>query len=220
MAADSIRGVLAAAAERYGLGLDAAALDRLEQYIALIFRWQRIANLTAAKRPASFVREHVVDCLAVVPHLGDGSVLDVGSGAGLPGLVIAICEPERAVTLLEARAKRVRFLTQAVIELGLRRVAVSAGRAEDFRPPEPYDWIIARAFGSFSEFARVTRSAQGPGTQLVAMKAAIAPTELAEFDAATIEIKKLDVPGMRERHLLLLRSASASSPQEGDGLVP
>lgn len=202
MAGGRVPDLLSAAAARYGLALDAQALGRLERYVALVMRWQRIANLTAAGDAATFVREHVVDCLAVVPALADGALLDVGSGAGLPGVVIAICQPERPVTLLEARAKRARFLTQVAIELGLTRVSVVNARAESWRPAAPCAAIISRAFGSLAEFARATAGAQGPQTLLYAMKATLDAAELAACPGA--RRIALEVPGYRERCLVVM----------------
>ncbi len=222
MAAESIRSVLQAAAERYALTLTTAQFERLERYVTMVYRWQRIANLTAASGPASFVREHVVDCLAVLPHLQAGRLLDVGSGAGLPGLVIAICDPERPVVLLEARAKRARFLTQAVIELGLASVEVVNLRAEQFEPAQPCAVIVARALGALSEFAAVTRAAHSSTTLLYAMKAGVDADELAQVGAA--RVIPLVVPGYRERHLVVMSCNMSVNgggyPGEAGGVVP
>lgn len=218
MAAGNTKSVLAAAAERYALALADEQLERLERYVEMVFRWQRIANLTAAAGPASFVREHVVDCLAVLPHLPPGRLLDVGSGAGLPGIVIAVCEPVRPVTLLEARAKRARFLTQAAIELDLAAVDVVNARAERFRPAAPYAVIITRAFGSLADFAAVTSGAQGAATELLAMKAAVLADELTQVGPS--RVIPLTVPGFRERQLVAISCSVPGRAGEAGGLVP
>jgi len=210
---EAARGaVLEAAARSYGLGLAADARERLVRYCALVMKWQRVTNLTGAADALAFAREHVVDCLALLPHLGPGSLLDVGSGAGLPGLVVAAVQPQRPVTLLEPRGKRVRFLEQARIELALDAVTVVAGRAEAHHPVAPYRYVVTRAFSSLAGILAATRHLLGPDTELLAMKAEVDGGELAAagVDAPALEMVMLDVPGYRERRLLRLAGARVS----------
>lgn len=204
---------LARAAGSLGVELDAERLERFMRYAALVNRWRAIANLTTAATPERFLREHVVDCLSLVPHVPGPRVLDVGSGAGLPGIVLAIANPALDIALLEPRAKRARFLTQARIELGLERVAVVSERVEAHSPVAPYDDIVTRALGPFAGFVRATRHLHAPGTRLTAMKARF---DAAEFDASSgvpdaapaaavgVSVIPLTVPGYRDRCLVTL----------------
>ena len=213
-----IPALLAAAARRYSVALSAAQLAQLESYIALVQKWGRIANLTGTTNAPTFARQHVVDSLAVVPHVGRGRLLDVGSGNGLPGIVLAIALPELAVTLLEPRAKRARFLTQARIDLQLRNLEVVRARVEAFAPAQPYDTLIARAFGALAEYLDATRALRGPRTRTLAMKGQL---DAAEFAACALPPNALtsialDVPGYADRHLVVLEAGAAAA----SGFVP
>jgi 16S rRNA (guanine527-N7)-methyltransferase len=114
---------------------DADTVGRLVAWLALHGRWSRVANLTGTRDPLELVDLHLTDCAAIVPLLPPGRLLDVGSGSGLPGLVVAALEPMRPMILLDAAHKRTRFLDQAVLELGLEAVTVVTGRCEDFAAP-------------------------------------------------------------------------------------
>ena len=210
--------LLNAAATRYGFTLCAAQLAQLEGYVTLVQKWARIANLTGSTNALSFARQHVVDSLAVVPHVGHGRLLDVGSGNGLPGMVLAIALPGLAVTLLEPRAKRARFLTQARIDLQLPNVEVVRARVEAFAPAQPYDTLIARAFGALVEFLDATRALRGPRTRILAMKGRL---DAAEFAACALQRGALtsialEVPGYADRHLVVLEPDAAAA----SGFVP
>jgi 16S rRNA (guanine527-N7)-methyltransferase len=176
-----------------------------------------VANLTGADSALAFAREQVVDSLAVVPHVGAGRLLDVGSGNGLPGIVLAIARPALAVTLLEPRAKRARFLTQVRIELGLANVEVVCARVEDHHPLQAYDTLIARAFAALPDFVAATRHLLRPGTRLLAMKGQLDARELAAcgLPLAALKTLTLNVPGYAERHLVMVDAGSATS-----GFVP
>ena len=211
--ANPVRALLGQAAASYGLALSDTQLDQLERYIAMVMSWGRVANLTGAASALAFAREHVVDSLAVVPHVGTGCVLDVGSGNGLPGVVLAIALPALAVTLLEPRAKRARFLTQVRIELTLTNVEVVCARVEDHRPAAGYDALIARAFAALPEFITASRTLRGPHTRLLAMKGQLDEAELAAcgLPEAMLKVIALDVPGYAERHLVVVTGDAAAS---------
>lgn len=211
--ANPVRVLLAQAAASYGFGLSDAQLDQLDRYSAMVMSWGRVANLTGAASVLAFAREQVVDSMAVVPHAGTGRLLDVGSGNGLPGVVLAIALPELAVTLLEPRAKRARFLTQVRIELALANVEVVCARVEDHRPLLAYDTLIARAFAALPEFVTASRGLRGPGTRLLAMKGQLDRAELAAcgLPTAALEVIALDVPGYAERHLVVVDADAAAS---------
>jgi 16S rRNA (guanine527-N7)-methyltransferase len=204
VADEEVRAVLSRAAAALDIGLAEAGLEALEAYGALVGRWQHVTNLTGARDAAQFAREHVVDCLALAPHLTAGRVLDVGSGAGLPGIVIAIARPDLALTLLEPRARRARFLTQVAIELALPNVEVVCARAETYRGTDIYDYVVSRAFGSLAAFVAAVLPQCSPQTTLIAMKAAIDAADLmaAEQLVGPAAVVRLEVPGFANRHLV------------------
>ena len=213
MSAESEIGALfSAAADAYGFSLSELQLAQLARYVAMIMRWGRIANLTGAGTAMAFAREQVVDCLAVVPFAGHGRLLDVGSGNGLPGVVLAIVLPALSVTLLEPRAKRARFLTQVRIDLGLTNVQIICARVEDHRPLQPYDTVLARAFGALAQFFAASRASRGPHTRLLAMKAHLEPTELADcgMPATALRSIPLAVPGYAARHLVVVEAGAVT----------
>jgi 16S rRNA (guanine527-N7)-methyltransferase len=206
----SAREELVAGAAALGVALPQGATERLLAHVALIEKWNRVYNLTAVREPARMVAQHLLDSLAVVPHLRPGRLLDVGSGAGLPGLPIAIACPDRPVTLVEVIGKKAAFLRQAVIELGLANVDVVAERVEAWAPPAGYDVVISRAFADIPEFVNVAGRHVAPGGELAAMKGVHPFEELAQLPVAfrLREIVALQVPGLdAQRHLALLDRA-------------
>lgn len=197
---------IAALGEALGVSLTPDSAAALARYVELVFRWQRIANLTGAADPETFIREHLADCLAVLPHIGEGPLADIGSGSGLPGLVLAIVRPDIPVALVEPRGKRARFLEQVRIDLRLAHVAVHAMRVEAWRPLIPVDALICRAFSSLPDFVSATRHLQRPGLRLLAMKGELPASELDDLEARgfTVEARSLTVPGWSQRHLVTL----------------
>ena len=200
-----------------GVVLDASQLSQLERFVSLLARWNAIHNLTAVDTPQQMVTHHLLDSLAIVPTLlrlapsASARVLDVGSGGGLPGFPIAIARPEWAVTLIDKVAKKVAFLTQAKLELGLANVEPIHGRVESLARPARFDLIVSRAFSSLDEFTRLTQGLLAPGGAWVAMKGVVPTAELAALartqpSVELIETVKLDVPRLAaERHLLVLK---------------
>jgi len=180
---------------------------RLAVYIALLTRWNRAYNLSAVREPAAMVSRHILDSLAIRPWVQGVRLLDLGSGAGLPGLVLAVAEPQWAVTLLDSNSKKTRFLRQAVIELGLDNVQVVQARAGDWRANEPFTSITARAF---SELATVWVHAApnlAPEGRLLAMTAHSQQEALAAVAKAGLSCREiqLDVPGAAgDRRLIVL----------------
>lgn len=219
---EDIATLLARAAAGYGFALDAEQCAALTGYAALVAKWQRVVNLTGTAEPLAFARAHIVDCLALVPWLGPGSLLDVGSGAGLPGVVLAVADRARPITLLEPRAKRARFLTQVCIELGLAHVAVVQQRVADHRPVAPYRYVVTRAFSALAGFVQATRHLHAPGTTLLAMTAAVPATAMAALGAApgSVAAHALRVPGYRVRSLVSIDCAGLPAAEAGARLVP
>ena len=204
---------LAALAERIPLPLSAAQSNVLIRYLALLQRWNATYNLTAVREPAQMLTQHLVDCLAVISplrrHCGDMPlrVLDVGSGGGLPGVVIAALNPQMAVTCVDSVGKKTAFMQQAAAELGLRNLQAQHARVEQLKA-EPFQLITSRAFASLSDFALLTRSLLAPGGIWMAMKGKTPDAELADLpkEVAVFHVEQLDVPDLAaERCLVWMR---------------
>jgi 16S rRNA (guanine527-N7)-methyltransferase len=164
---------IARRAESAGLALTAAEIDALAHFVELLLRWNRVYNLTGPLRTLrDLVDRHLLESLALRPLLEGERVADVGSGAGLPGLPLAITEPRRRFTLIESRAKRVRFLRHVVAELALTNTEVAHGRAELLRPDRPFDTVLARAVAPPAELLTICRPLTAPGSVLLLLTAA------------------------------------------------
>ena len=199
-------------------GLDALALplvdeaqDKLLAYLELLAKWNKTYNLTAIRDPGKMISLHLLDSLAVLPHLPSGPLADVGSGGGLPGIPIAIAQPARRVTLNDASHKKSAFLQQAIIELRLSNAQVHVGRAQAWRPAEKFACVIARGVAELAQFIAVCRHLVAPGGVLAAMKGAYPAAELERVPAHADchDVRRLAVPLLdAERHLVLCRCAS------------
>lgn len=191
------------------LALRAGAREQLLEYVALLVKWNRTYNLTAIREPLAMVEHHLLDSLVVLPHLpvprSRAMLADAGSGAGLPGIPIAIAQPGWRVALADSSQKKSAFLRQAVIELGLGNVEVHEGRVQAWRPAALFDVVISRAFAGLAEFIAACRHLVAPGGVLAAMKGA-PPAELGK----ECKLIRLRVPRLEaQRHLVL---CPASSP--------
>lgn len=191
-----------------GLGLPRAARDRLIAYAGLLVKWNKVYNLTAIRDPQQIVTHHLLDSLAVVPHLGGaGHIADIGSGGGLPGIVLAIACPHLSVCSIEAVGKKASFQQQVRIELGLDNFSVQAGRVESVEVDPPCDAVIARAFSSLADFVGLTRHLLRDGGRWLAMKGVYPADELAVLPSGVrvLDSIPLDVPGLEaERNLIVL----------------
>ena len=195
------------------LPLPSGASGKLMAYLGLLAKWNKTYNLTAIRDPLQGVSHHLLDSLAVIRDLSvcPGTLADVGSGGGLPGIPIAIAEPARRVTLNDASEKKGAFLRQAVIELGLSNATVHVGRVEDWRPSEGFAVVISRGFASLVDFLASCRHLAAPSGVLAAMKGTYPRDELAQVpaDCDCREVKRLKVPMLdAERHLVLCRTGS------------
>lgn len=197
-------------AAKLGLALDLATSERLQVYARLLQRWSAVHNLTAIRRGEDVLTHHLLDSLSVVPQLARSTsgapirMLDVGSGGGLPGLVLAIVQPQIHVTLVDAMQKKCAFLTQAQLELRLTNVEVIHSRVEDLAAPA-FDVIMSRALSSLAQFVEWTRHLLEPGGTWIAMKGQVPDDELAQLpgDIRAIAVIPLTVPGLGEqRHLI------------------
>jgi 16S rRNA (guanine527-N7)-methyltransferase len=174
----------------------------------LLAKWNRAFNLTAVRDPVEMVPRHLLDSLAVWPYLHGPRILDLGSGAGLPGMVLALVDPEREWVLLDSNAKKTRFLTQIVIELRPDNVEVVQARAEAYAPARPFTTVIARALAPLSTVFRLARPLCAPEGRILAMKGVYPETELAELGphrphTKGARVHRLQIPGLAgERHLV------------------
>jgi len=201
---------LARGCAELGLRVSADIQRRLLDYIELIAKWNRVHNLTAVRDSTKMVSAHLLDSLAVAPHLEAHTVLDVGSGAGLPGIPLALLWSHAEVTLLDSNHKKAAFLRQAVIELELKNVEAVNERVENWQPPHQFDLVISRAFSDLAEFLRIAgRHVSASGT-IAAMKGVYPHEELAQISAGyeLRSVVPLKIPGLpAERHLVLLEPA-------------
>ena len=212
-AMDLDEGLAALAAA--GIALPPAVRDPLDRYLALLAKWNRTYNLTAIRDPEQMVTHHVLDALAVLPHLPETQrlrVLDVGSGGGVPGLPLAIARPGWSVVLLDSNHKKGAFLQQAAIELALTNVEVVTARVEHYVPAAPFDVVISRAFSDLAAFAEVSARHLAPGGRLFAMKGVHPGEEIAQLPEGmrVIAAPALAVPGLdAQRHLVVMAPGSA-----------
>jgi len=198
---------LAQGVMQLGLALPERAQAGLLDYLALLQKWNKAYNLTAVREAPRMVSQHLLDCLAVVPHVGAATILDVGSGAGLPGIPLALALPDSRLTLLDSNHKKAAFLKQAQIELKLGNVEVVCERVETWRPDRPHEIVISRAFSDLTEFARLAGHQVAPGGRLVAMKGIYPHEEIAQLPQGwrVQQAVELTIPALRaQRHLLML----------------
>jgi 16S rRNA (guanine527-N7)-methyltransferase len=191
-----------------GIALDEPALQRLLDYLALLGKWNRVYNLTAIRDEERMVTHHLLDSLAVLPHLPPGALLDVGSGGGMPGIPIAVVQPARPVTVLDSNHKKGAFLKQAVMELELKNVKVAVERIEDHRPARPYEIVISRAFSDLADFVALAGHCVAAGGRLAAMKGMHPDDEIRHLPPDWIVERSLSlaVPQLDAvRHLVFLQ---------------
>jgi 16S rRNA (guanine527-N7)-methyltransferase len=192
-----------------GIDLPAEAQQKLLAFRDLLLKWNKTYNLTALRDPAQAISHHLLDSLAILPHIGDGPLLDVGSGGGLPGIPLAIARPDLALSMVDTVQKKTTFLQQAVIELKLGNVTVHHARVEEMSGQ--YAQISSRAFAETALFISLTRHLLAPGGRWLAMKGIRPDDELKALPAdITVEaIIPLTVPGLEaERHLIILKAGS------------
>jgi 16S rRNA (guanine527-N7)-methyltransferase len=194
---------------RAGLDLPNAQSEALTRFLELLIRWNRVYNLTGIRDAHELVDRHLIESLALRPLLHGERIADVGTGAGLPGLPLAITEPERSFTLIESRAKRVRFLRQVILELGLRNAVVAHGRAELLRPEQPFATVLARAVAPPAELLEICRNLTAPGSILLLLTAAHLQARFAglapDFVERAVELPR-GAPSLKSSIVLLERT--------------
>ena len=194
--------------DELGLALPEGAREKFLAYLELLAKWNRTYNLTAIRDPDKMISHHLLDSLAVLPHLPAGLLADVGSGGGLPGIPLAIAQPARHVTLNDANHKKAAFLQQAVIELKLTNAQVHVGRVQAWRPAQRFACVITRGFAELADFISACRHLLAPGGVLAAMKGVFPRAELERVPAGAEcrDVRRLQVPLLEaERHLVLCR---------------
>lgn len=201
----TLANILAQAIDELGLTLNAQQQRSLLLYLDQLLLWNKAYNLTAITDPVEALIKHVIDCLAIITHLPSGSLLDIGTGAGLPAVIIAICQPERSCTALDSNQKKIRFIKQVSSELGLSNMQPIASRIEAHEAS--YDVVTSRAFASLIDFVAVAEPRLADNGYLCAMKGK-APSE-EELDALSNDWQfktiKLNVPRLHDsRHLIEL----------------
>lgn len=197
---------LSAGVAALGVEVNPEAQKKLLAYLELMAKWNRVYNLTALRNPAEWVTHHLLDSLAVLPHMHGPVVVDVGSGAGLPGLVLAIVHPDWQVVSVEAVDKKAAFQRQAAAELALTNLRVEGRRVEDVALEEGADTVVSRAFSSLADFVNLTRHLLKPGGQWAAMKGRRPQDEIDALpDGVRVrEIVELKVPGLNAERCIVL----------------
>ena len=175
-------------------------VEKLEQYLTLITKWNKVTNLTSIDDPEQMVVIHLLDSLSIQPYLSGHRILDVGSGAGLPGIPLALINQDKDFILLDSNGKKTRFMVQATIELGIRNIEVVQSRAQDFEGE--FDHVVCRAFTGTDDFVKACSHLLAPGGTLLAMKGPAA-SEVIRPPGFKQNIHQLHVPDMpSERYLI------------------
>ena len=191
------------------LPLSVDTQERLLQFVQLLIKWNRVYNLTSVRKPDDIIARHILDSLVVVSHLAARRVLDVGTGAGLPGIPLSLACPDSEFVLLDSNNKKIRFVRQAIADLGLDNVTVEHCRVEDYRPPQAFDVVISRAYSSLAEMYEQVAPLLAPDGRLLAMKGVypLAEMDALKGSALAVEIVPLRVPGLdAERNLVILKA--------------
>ena len=183
-----------------GLDIGESREEALLRFVSLMTKWNKAYNLTAVREPLDMVALHILDSLAILPHLRPSRIADIGTGAGLPGIPLAICLPDCQFTLVDSNSKKTRFVQQAILELQLKNVEVVHSRVEQLNPEQRYSTVITRAFASMPEIIRLTAHLVADGGLLLAMKGQRPDDELAglNLEAATA----LEIPSTSAARLV------------------
>lgn len=210
----NLSSLLDAGLSAMNLPLAGAAREKLLAYLALLAKWNKVYNLTAIREPARMVGAHLLDSLTIVPHLAaKGSLLDIGTGGGLPGIPVALALPELRVTLLDSVQKKTSFVRQAIGELGLDNAEVVCERIEKYRPADfagGFGTIVSRAYAELADFVVGAAPLLAEGGRMLAMKGVYPHEEIARLPQgfAVNEVVELSVPQVEGRRHLVIVSAA------------
>jgi 16S rRNA (guanine527-N7)-methyltransferase len=202
---DDCRNILLAGLSALHIVVNEQQAEALLAFISLMEKWNKAYNLTAIKSRQEMVRLHLLDSLTVSPYLDGQNIIDIGTGAGLPGIPLAICLPQLSFTLLDSNAKKTRFVQQAVLELKLCNVKIIHSRAEDFQPEQPFSTVLTRAFAELPDMIDSTRHLVAKNGILLAMKGQSSETEIAKVNAK-MTIIPVQIPNVEaERNLVCIQ---------------
>jgi 16S rRNA (guanine527-N7)-methyltransferase len=199
--------ILEAGMQQMGVEYSSEQRDKLLAYLQLLITWNKAYNLTAIRDPGQMIKLHLLDSLTLLPHVVGGRLIDVGTGAGLPGIPLAIMCPDRDFTLLDSNGKKTRFLFQARCDLGLSNLKEINSRVEEHKPKVAYDAVLSRAFTSIADMVEKCSHLLSPEGLFLAMKGKFPESELSEVgkDYKVDASHTLQVPGVDgERHLIVI----------------
>ena len=206
----NLAGELRAGTEALGITLQQSQHDQLIEYLQLLEKWNQVYNLTSIRGLARMLSYHLLDSLSVLPLLVNSrKAIDVGSGAGLPGIPLAIAMPDTIWILLDSNARKTRFIRQAVAHCGLKNVQVVQSRVQDYHAPDALDFIVSRAYAPLAEFCESVAHLMEPKTRLITMKTGLRQEEVEQLDTNRFahEEKAIKVPGIAEsRSLVTIRA--------------
>ncbi|MDG6778716.1 16S rRNA (guanine(527)-N(7))-methyltransferase RsmG [Thiomicrorhabdus sp. zzn3] len=209
----ALRTQLQSGLNQIALDLSEEQVDKLLDYLALLHKWNKVYNLTAIRDPREMLVKHLLDSLAVVPHISSDRLIDVGTGGGLPGIPLAICYPDRKIDLLDSNSKKTRFLIQAKAELGLIHTEVLHQRVEEYQPSTLYDGVVSRAFASMQDMLHWTEHLLKSDGHWWAMKAQKEFEDYSNLPGLVKidEIIDLQVPGLDAQRILVKASKETDS---------
>lgn len=208
MNGQSVDALLDQGVSQLGFDVPVTVRQRLLEWLVLLVKWNTAFNLTAIRQPHEMVIKHLLDSLVIHPWIEADDILDVGTGAGLPGIPLALLNPQRRFTLLDSNGKKTRFIVQSKLALGLENVEVVHGRIEDHAKERQHELIVSRAFSSLQDFVGLTLPALKPGGRLLAMKGQVPDAELSAPEVAAMRpaVIPLQVPLLPDaRHLVILQ---------------
>lgn len=207
----SLKAKLNSGVSELGIDLGEDQRESLLSYVELLNKWNRVYNLTAIRDPEEMIGHHILDSLAILPYLWPKQWLDVGCGAGLPGIVLAVMRPEWQFTLLDSNSKKTGFVQQAIIELGLKNTKVHCARVEEFKVDEKYDGITSRAFTELGDFVSISNHLLADEGRWAAMKG-IAGKELQTVPQGykVEQVTALHVPGIEAARSVIVVSRNGA----------
>ena len=198
---ESCKKSLLTGLDTLNISLEEHKIEQLLAFVQLLEKWNKAYNLTAIRNKAAMIGLHLLDSLAVAPYIQGPRIIDIGTGAGLPGIPLAIYYPELQFTLLDSNAKKTRFVQQAILELGLKNVTVSHTRVEQYEPEQNFDTVITRAFASLPDILKLTSHLLSEQGILLAMKGQA--TDIPELENAQTSIIPIHVPDVDAERCLV-----------------
>lgn len=210
---ENLRPVLESGLDALCIKLTKEQQDKIINYLIILSKWNSVYNLTAIRDPKEMMTHHVLDSLSAVPAFTEAqNVLDVGSGGGLPGMILAICYPDKKISMIDTVSKKTAFLNQAKAELGLNNVTVYSARVESLQVNQPFDVITSRAFSELNNFVNWSQHLLAEGGRFIAMKGVHPQGEMERLPKGweVKEVRPLTVPGLdAERHLIFIQKTAA-----------